>query len=261
MKRIFQIAIIAAFALMTLSFTAGDGVTLRLHPQKDKVYTITSKTTQTTTMKVQGQSIRSNQTVDARQIFRAKEVSSDKNVFVTKIEAVKMTVSSMGMNLTYDSEHPENNSPMLTDQAYEIDRIINKPVYVTFDKLGYNTNPDDVETNQLGNVIIELPEEELHEGSQWNYVKSQSVSDVDVNVNMTYTVTKISKKSVDVSFTGTIDAKDISGTYNGTSTIDLQTGIIMASTINNSLSMTVLEQGFEIPMTITGTSTITVKEQ
>ena len=261
MKRIFKIAIVAVFALMTLSFTAGDGVTLRLHPQKDKVYTITSKTTQTTTMKVQGQSIRSNQTVDARQIFRAKEVSSDKNVFVTKIEAVKMTVSSMGMNLTYDSEHPENNSPMLTDQAYEIDRIINKPVYVTFDKLGYNTNPDDVEMSQLSNVIIVLPEEEVHVGSQWTYVKSQNVSNYDVNVNMTYTVTGISKKSVDVSFTGAINTKDISGTYNGTASINPQTGIVMSGTIRNDISATIAEQGFVIPTTISGTTTINVKEQ
>lgn len=261
MKRIFQIAIIAAFALMTLSFTAGDGVTLRLHPQKDKVYTITSKTTQTTTMKVQGQSIRSNQTVDARQIFRAKEVSSDKNVFVTKIEAVKMTVSSMGMNLTYDSEHPENNSPMLTDQAYEIDRIINKPVYVTFDKLGYNTNQDDVEMSQLSNVIIVLPKEELHVGSQWSVVNSQTVSDIDININMIYTVTSISKKSVELSFSGVIDSKEITGSYEGTSTINPHTGLVMSTTINNSVSVTISEQGFDIPTTIKGNTTITVKEQ
>ena len=261
MKRIVLVSIVALIALTALSFAAGNGITLRLNPQKDKVYTITSKTTQTTVMKIQGQTMRNNQTVEARQIFIAKEVSTDTTIIATKIEAIKMVVSMMGMNLTYDSDHPENNSPMIADQAYEFDRIINKPVYVTFDKLGYNVTPDDVETSQLSNVIIELPEEELHEGSQWNYVKSQNVSDVDINVNMTYTVTKISKKSVDVSFLGTIEAKETNGTYNGTSTIDLQTGIVMTSTINNSMSMTVSEQGMEIPITITGTTTINVKEQ
>ena len=261
MKKLFLITIVSIIALTTLSFTAGDGIALRLNPQKGKVYTITSKTIQTTVMKVQGQSMRSNQTVEARQSFSVKEVSTDKNVFNTKIEAIKMTVSMMGMNLTYDSDHPENNSPMLADQTNEIDKIINKTVTVTYDKLGHNAKPDDVEMSQLNNVIIELPNYELSVGSQWTNKKNQNISDIDMNVSMTYTVTGISKKGVDVSFTGTIDSKDITGGYNGTSTIDLQTGIVMSCTTNNSLSLTVTEQGLEIPMTITGTSTITVREK
>jgi len=78
---------------------------------------------------------------------------------------------------------------------------------------------------------------------------------------MIYTVTAISKKSVDVSFTGTIDAKDISGTYNGTASINAQTGIIMTCSLENNVSATVSDQGMEIPLTITGTATISVKEQ
>ena len=78
-------------------------------------------------------------------------------------------------------------------------------------------------------------------------------------VNMEYTVTAISKKSVDVSFTGNIDSKDATGTYNGTASIDPQTGMIVKSTTKSSASYTINEQGLTIPATITGTTTINVK--
>ncbi|MBR4837627.1 MAG: hypothetical protein IK004_04220 [Bacteroidales bacterium] len=261
MKRIVLISIVALFALATMSFTAGDGVTLRLHPNKDKTIMIVSKTSQTTVMKVQGQTMRSTTTLDGRQLLNAKEVSADKIVIETQIEAIKMVNNAMGMTFTYDSDNPQSTSPMIADQANEFDKMIKKPATITYNELGHNANPDNLEMSQLGNVIIELPEQELHVGSQWNYTKTQNVSDVEISINMTCTVTKISKKGVDFSFTGTINSKDVTGNYDGTSTIDIQTGIVTASTVNSNVSMTVSEQGFDIPITITGTTTVTVKEQ
>ena len=97
MKRISLIAIVTIFALTAMSFTGEKGVTLRLHPQKDKVYLIKSKTTQTNTMKFQGQSMSSTQTFETKQSLTAKEVSDTKNVFETQIDAMKVTISQMGM--------------------------------------------------------------------------------------------------------------------------------------------------------------------
>ena len=248
-------------ALTTLSFTAGKGITLRLNPTKGKTYVIDSKTNQTTTMKIQGHSMNSIQKVEMKQTFSAKEVSNNSITLSTQIDAIKMAVTTMGMTLNYDSENPQSNSPMIADQAQEFDAIIKKPTDVTYDALGHLTEADDNDMSQLSNVIIELPEEELSVGSQWTFLKTQEIGDFDVSVNMIYTVTAISKKSVDVSFTGTIDAKEISGTYNGTASINAHTGIVMTCTLENSMSATVSEQGMEIPITITGTATISVKEQ
>lgn len=248
-------------ALTTLSFTAGKGITLRLNPTKGKTYVIDSKTNQTTTMKIQGHSMNSIQRVEMKQTFSAKEVSNNSITLSTQIDAIKMAVTTMGMTLNYDSENPQSNSPMIADQAQEFDAIIKKPTDVTYDVLGHLTEADDNDMSQLSNVIIELPEEELSVGSQWTFLKTQEIGDFDVSVNMIYTVTAISKKSVDVSFTGTIDAKDISGTYNGTASINAQTGIIMTCSLENNVSATVSDQGMEIPLTITGTATISVKEQ
>lgn len=260
MKRIILISIIALLALTVMSFTAGKGVTLRLNPTKGQAYVINSKTNQTTTMKIQGRSMSSIQNVETHQTFSAKEVSQNNIVFETQIEAIKMSVTTMGMTLKYDSDNPQNNSPMIAEQAKKYDAVIKHPTDVTYDALGHLTLADDNDMSQLSNAIIELPEEELSVGSQWAFVKSHTASDIEINVNMTYTVTNISKKSVDVSFTGTIDTKDITGTYNGTASINVQTGIVMSCSMENNMSTTMSEQGMEIPITITGTTTINVKE-
>ena len=87
----------------------------------------------------------------------------------------------------------------------------------------------------------------------------QSVSGTEVKINMEYTVTAITKKSVDLNFTGNINSKDVTGTYNGTASINPQTGLVMNSTTKTNLSMTMNEQGLSIPLTIVGTTTVEVK--
>ena len=261
MKRISLIAIITVLAISALSFTAGKGVILRLKPAKDKVYVIKSKSTQTNTMKFQGQSMSSTQNFEITQSLTAKEVSETKNVFETQIDAMKITISQMGMSFTYDSENPQKTSPMIADQASEFDKIIKKPVDVTYDNLGRLEETADFEMSQISNVIIELPEDEVSVGSEWTYTKTQEISDIEMTVTMKVTVTGINKKGVDVSFTGTVDSKDITGSYEGTSTISQQTGMVVNSSIKNKISMTINEQGMTIPMTVNGATTISVEEK
>jgi hypothetical protein len=97
------------------------------------------------------------------------------------------------------------------------------------------------------------------EGSKWNTKKTQSVNEVDIVVDMEYTVTSISKKKVELSFTGNVDSKEVKGTYNGTASINPQTGMITSSTTKSTVSMTVSEQGISMPITVTSTSTVEVK--
>ena len=260
MKKKHLISLLLVFVgLATLSFMAA-GVTLRLQPKQGNNYTITSKVNAMTMIEVQGQTMNMSQSFEIRQSAIAKEVTKEQSNFETQIEVIKMTMSQMGMKLEYDSEHPEKTSPMLAGQTGEFEKSLKKPVTVTYDALGKIVGDDtDLEMNQLSNIIIELPENELTVGSKWNSKKSQSVSNTDFEVNMEYTVTAISKKSVDVSFTGSSEANDITGTYNGTASIDPQTGIIMSSTTKSNVSMTVNEQGMSMPITVVSTSTVEVK--
>ena len=253
-------AMLVLVALATLSFMAKDGVTLRLKPQQDKTYTITSKANAMTMMEVQGQTMNMSQVYESKQSFTAKKVSDTQSDFEAQIDAIKLSISQMGMKLEYDSEHPEKTSPMLAGQVQAYEETIKKPVTISYDALGHLVGDStDAFQGQLKDVIIELPKEELTVGSKWTSDKSQSVSGTDINVIMEYTVTAISKKSVDVSFTGNVESTEMSGTYNGTASIDPKTGLILNGTTKSNISMTLSEQGLSIPMTVVGTSTVEVK--
>jgi len=252
-------AMLVLVALTTLSFMAA-GVTLRLQPKQGKTCTITSKVNAMTMIEVQGQTMNMSQTIDIRQSYIAKEVTNEQSTFETQIEAIKMNMSQMGMKLEYDSEHPEKTSPMLAGQTSEFEKDLKKPVTITYDAMGKIVGDDtNLDMNQLSNVILEMPEEELTVGSKWNSKKTQTVSNTDFEVNMEYTVTAISKKSVDVSFTGNAESTEITGTYNGTASIDPQTGMVINSTTKSNVSMTLNEQGMSMPVTVVGTTTIEVK--
>ena len=247
-------------ALATLSFMAKDSVLLRLKPQQGKTYTATTKANMMTMMEVQGQTMNMSQTMETRQSFTAQEVTDAQSTFEAQNDAIKMTISQMGMKLEYDSEHPENTSPMLAGQIQGMAETIKKPITITYDALGQQIGDSlDVFAGALRDVILQFPEKELSVGDKWNSEKSQSVSDMQITVNMEYTVTAISKKSVDLSFTGRIEATDVTGTYNGTASIDPKTGLLTNSNTKSNLSMTLNEQGLSIPMTIVGNTTVEVK--
>lgn len=248
-------------ALATLSFMAKDGITLRLKPQQGKTYTVTTKSNMMTMMEVQGQIMNMSQSVETRQIFTAKEVSDAQSILETQIEAMKMTISQMGMKLEYDSEHPEKASPMLAGQTKDIEAKLHKPTDITYDVMGKLVGDSvDVSMNQLG-VIIELPENEVAVGSSWTNTTSQETGGMEFSADITYTVKAISKKSIDLTYTGKVNGSiaDISGTYEGTATIDPQTGIIISNSQKQNMTMTINEQGMSIPMTIVGNTTVEVK--
>lgn len=247
--------------LTTLSFMAKDGITLRLKPQQGKTYTVTTKANMMTMMEVQGQTMNMSQNVETRQIFTAKEVSDTQSTLETQIEAMKMTISQMGMKLEYDSEHPEKNSPMLAGQTKDIEAKLHQPTDITYNILGKLVGDSvDVSMNQLG-VIIELPENEVAVGSSWTNTTSQETGGMEFSADITYTVKAISKKSIDLTYTGKVNGSiaDISGTYEGTATIDPQTGIIISNSQKQNMTMTINEQGMSIPMTIVGNTTVEVK--
>ena len=245
-------------ALTSLSFMGKDGVTLRLKPQQGKTCTVTTKANMMIMMEVQGQTMNMSQNMETRQTFTAKEVSDAQSTIETQIEAIKMTMSQMGMKFEYDSEHPEKTSPMLASQTKEIEERLHKPTDITYDALGKLVGDSTV--SQLG-VIIELPETEITVGSSWTTTTSQETSGVEFSADITYTVKAISKKSIDLTYTGKVNGNvaDISGTYEGTASIDPQTGIMTNNSQKQNISMSMNEQGMSIPMTIVGNTTVEVK--
>ena len=254
-------AMLVLIGLATLSFTAKDGITLKLQPQKGKTYTITTKNTSMNLMEVMGRTQNQSQNMETRQSFTVKETSAEQSVLETKIEALKMNIGAGGMKLEYDSEHPEKTSPMLASQTAEMEKSLNKPVNITYDAQGKLVGEADLEMNQLSAAIISLPKDEVSVGSKWSDEKTQNLSGTEFTVNYEFTVTAISKKSVDISYTGNVNSKDVSGKIEGTGRINPQTGILMKRNEKQNLSMTITQQGLSIPVTMAATTTVTVEEK
>ena len=249
------------FSCSSQSKLTNGGTTLRLHPEQGKTYTITTNANMMIMMEVQGQTMNMSQNMETRQTFTAKEVSDTQSTLETQIEAIKMTMSQMGMKFEYDSEHPEKTSPMLAGQTQEIEAKLNKPTDITYDALGKLVGDSiDSSMNQLG-VIIELPKNNVTVGSSWTTITSQEASGMEFKADITYTVKAISKKSIDLTYTGTVngDVAEISGTYEGTASIDPQTGIMTNGSQKQNISMTIKDQGMSIPMTIVGNTTVEMK--
>ena len=247
LKRLAPVALIL-LGFATLSFMAKGGITLRLKPQQGKTYTLSTKSNTMMMMDVQGQTMNQSQSMEFRQTF-------------TQVEAMKMTMSVMGQKLEYDSDHPEKTSPMLAGQTKDFEASLKKPATVTYDALGNVIDSLNLDMSQLGAAILQFPEKELSVGSQWTSNKDQSVSGTEISVDYTYTVTAISKKSVDVNIAGTVKGStdDISGNYQGTASINPQTGLVMNSNMKSNMSMTISEQGLSIPVTMVVNTTVEVK--
>lgn len=246
--------------MSSLTVQAQKEVTVKLNPKTDVTYQTNVKLTMINMMEVQGQSMTMSQTMETKSSFSAKEIGENTITFEGQTDAIKLTISQMGMKMTYDSEHPENTSPMLAGQTDELEKDIKKPYTVKYDFLGREIETEEkTEMNQFGSVILPLPDEPLKVGSTWNSKKASSVINAEISATMTYKVTKISKKSVEIDVNGVIDGgEETSGTYTGTASLDPNTGLILNSTIKHNISLTISEQGLSIPTTINGTTTVTL---
>lgn len=247
--------------LAMLSFMAKDSVTLRLHPVQGKTYTVSTKATTMNLMEVQGQTINSTQTMETLQTFTVKETNDTQTVVDTQIDNIKMTATQMGMKFEFDSDHPEKTSPMIADQTKDLAKSVKKLSTITYDAMGNIVGETDLGMNHIGGAIIKLPEEPISVGSTWTADKTASVSGTDINTKLTYTVTSISKKGIVLSVEGNVESNNdgISGNYTGTANINALTGMVTTSSIKSNLSMTISQQGLTIPVTMVGTTTVTVE--
>ena len=261
MKKILNPVLFVLLGLTTLAFTpAKEAITLRLHPEQGKTYTINAKMSTMTLMDIQGQMMTMNQSMETKQTFTAKEVTSLQCILESQLDAMKLTISQMGIKLTYDSENPKNTSPMLAGQIDELSQGLKKPFTQSFDAFGQVINDStDISLNQLAGVIINLPIDPITEGSTWTSKKELGTNGMETIVEITYTVTSISKKKVEITYTGSAETEDISVKYNGNANLNPQTGMIVKSTTNSTISTTINEEGISIPITATGTNTVTLE--
>ena len=246
---------IALLGLTFVSFMASDSIVLRFKPQVGKTLTCQVKSTQVMSISMQGQSMNTTQIVESKSEMTATKVTADSVFCETQMKTMKLTSSAMGMTMVYDSEHPEKTSPLLAASVKDFQDAIDKKIAFSCDVKG-NTKATGSGTPSFSAIY---PEEAVSVGSHWTSDYTQDISGTEMNVTMTYTVTKITKKETTISLEGVIESSVASGTNSGTMVVDNATGITKTSTIKTDLEMTISEQGISIPTTVSGTTTITIE--
>ena len=271
MKRNFKIALpilLVFIGFVAMSFTAGnDGIVLRLNVKKGQSFTMNGKITQLMTINAQGMNMSVPQTIETRQSINIDEVNGDQISTSSSIDAFKMTMTQMGMKLTFDSEHPENNSPMLASATGEIDKLIGKKFTTVYSNRGEIIQAEEIASslNYQAGIIMLFPEDAIQVGSQWTQDTTLNVSNVDMRTTNTYTVSEITKKSITLTMTTTSAADsqsmamDMNMSGEGTIIISRATGLVTKTTSKTNCSMTVEEQGLKMPMTMTMTAEYTVE--
>ena len=239
----------------------GEG-SLKLKLPLGRSFTIFSNSSMNQTLKIQGQTINQSTNIDVKQDFNAIGIVDKTVTLETWIESVKMSISQQGgMTFHYDSDYPEKTSPMLVEQVEGIQKVLHVPYRVVYDEYGaLDNSSDNVEMNMLENVIIEIPKEELKKGSSWSIRNSKDINGTLVYVDWSYVVVSLSDDNIDVNVSGkVIGSSDISGNYHGTIKINPQIGIVVNSNIKGNVSMTIIEQGLQIPVNMISTMSTIVE--
>lgn len=264
MKKFSRILLLCVFAITTATvfsaFTGQDSVILKLNLEKGKKYSFKSKATQVMMMNMKGQSMNTTQNVEMTNTVKIIDIIDEQFVAEWSVEKIKMNQTAMGMNFTYDSEHPENTSPLIADQVKQFEDELKKSQRMTLDAWGNIVNT--TKTNNTASSITPLPKEAIHVGSTWTQEESKEINGVSGISHTTYSVTKITKKEVHVDFTSTLTGAgkaELDGNSSGTIVFDMASGLAKSQTNKSNISLTISQQGFSIPLTINSTTTVSLE--
>ena len=248
---------VAVVAFVAMSFMAAKGVTLRLNLHKGDSYTVTVKSNQTIAMSAQGQSI--TQGVSTEQV--GSLMVNDDNTVFSKWESMLAKISTMGMELVYDSKNPDKTSPMLKGQIKQYEDLLKADATYRFDEQGKQLGEVNGEeyVGPVQSVIRELPKDEMVKGYTWEKEDTKEVQGMSIKTTISFTVKEIGKKNVVVDYVCTGGSDEMKINQTGTLTFDIAKGIVVKDTAKSEITASVSEQGVVIPMKINGTSEIVVK--
>jgi len=249
--------LVAIIAFASMSFMAAKGVALKLNLQKGETYTVTVKSNQNIVMNVQGQTM--SQGMSSEQVGTLNV--TDANTVISKWESMLAKVSTMGMELVYDSKNPDKTSPMMKAQVKPYEDMLKQEAIYKYDEQGVqlSKNEEEVPVGPAQSVIRELPKDELVKGYTWEKEDTREAQGLSIKTNVTFTVKEVSKKAVIVDYVGVGNADEAKINYTGTLTFDIVKGIVVKDVNKSDISMSMSEQGIVIPIKINGTTETVVK--
>lgn len=251
MKRLIKITLPVILIFVGLALTSCNskkqGVLLRYNTKVGETIILNTAITQSTDFEGQGMS--------SLITMKMEMTTTDKtdSLVYTQARLKEMTykTSIMGETISFDSNHLEDADPSV---AANFQGLLEKTFDIVYDIYGNIVSvPDDYPVEQ--GVTAVFPKEMVYVGSQWSREADSQINGITAHSKGTYTVKRITAKTTELDFTGTITAETINGDISGTMLINNETGL----PINATMDMPTTISTAGITVTLMQTITITAE--
>jgi hypothetical protein len=264
--KLLTVAVLLPGFLFTIQ--AQKSVDLKYNVKNGDQYDYVMDLDQDIIFEANGQQMALDQIMTMKLLMSVNNIPSDSLKINSMVKSVKMTQGIFGMTITYDSDDPASvQNPMAAKVGEEFARMIDKPFYITMDHKGNIGNMDlkgitdnDEVANNLnsGAQFAAYPDAKVSVGDTWEkeiYANESS----DKKFHAKYTLLKLSGKQATIDIDGTITANStdemdlkMNGSLKGEMVVDVKTGWLIESKINQELELDIEQNGQKFPATISG---------
>lgn len=251
MKRLIKHTLPVILIFVGLALTSCNnktkGVLLRYNTKVGETITINTTITQSSDLEGQGMS-----TLITMKMEMTTTDRTDSLVYTqSRLKEMTFKTSIMGETISFDSNHMEDADPSV---AANFQGLLDKTFDIVYDIYGNIVSvPEDYPQEQ--GITAVFPKEMVYVGSQWSRETDSQISGMAAHSKGTYTVKRITAKTTELDFTGTITAENINGDITSTMLINNETGFPISATMD--MPTTISTAG--ITVTLMQTITLTTE--
>lgn len=251
--------------LLTLPFSmlhAAKDIDLSYKLDKGSRFKMEIITQQTISMEMMGQQMSIIQNSTLNQEILITEKNETGYTFENTYQRIQFKQNAMGMEIFWDSDQPETEDPIVKQIAASLQKTIGSVVTTNIDNQGLPLSTNRSEVLKEGNNItgFESGMMVVYAGKPVAIAESWEIElkpdpNSDFIINSTYTLDQVKGKVAHIQFEGIITGSqimgqkaEIKGSIQGKTKVDIQTGWIIDATINQTIEMSMEQDGTTIPM-------------
>jgi hypothetical protein len=255
--------------LVAINSFAQKSVELKYNLTEGDVYNYVMELDQDIVFETNGQTMALDMLLNFEMTQKVAVVTADSIKLEGQIKRVKSKQAIFGMEISYDSDDPTSaQNPMTAKMGEEFAKVLNKSFFMMMDHQGKLGNMDlsgvsdnDELANNInsGSQFAVYPKGKISVGDSWEE-DINPVETSDMKFHATYTLLKVSGKEATLGVEGIITANEmedmeikLDGTMKGEMVVDVKTGWLIKSTMNQELEMDLEQNGMKFPATTSGT--------
>ena len=237
------------------------------------------------TQEMMGQSMESKIDIKSANTIEVADVKDTSYSLITTVTKMKMNMSAMGQDMSYDSDKKDNDSTI----GKSMEKILNNPKNVEISKTGKVINKEESEkkdteadanmmTGMIDNLLNNSSGEAstlmfqvIPEKAKVGYSWGDSVNNDELKSNTTYTIKELKGNDATVTVKGSMQVSkkaqaqnmeftsNSTGGFTGELVIDTKTGVVKQRNTTLETTGSVEAMGQQIPMKTKVTSEITIE--